>query len=344
MDISPPSSVKMPSHSHCCVPECSNKKNRCKWSLNLCDNGQFKKKRLCGVDGGCNGLSTVCKELSYHRLPSCTKLRSTWIHKIRRVNTPLTPNSYVCGIHFQGHRRQSVDDLPQFFAWSKQPKQRTTRRSLLADAQQSFTCSPEDVAAVAEAQGEECARESSLEEEVDIDPTIPEPMRDEASLLREQVKFLHDKYLEVCIDLVKEKENSASLQDALKASQECCQRLVNTNTSQRAFSFDNIRRKPNILKFYTGLDSSAIDFIVTVVGESATEACRHTTADTASFVRLDRRGRKRVLKPEDELLITLMKLRHDFPEEDLAMRFGVEQSTISRIFFLLAGDDGCVLR
>ena len=43
-------------------------------------------------------------------------------------------------------------------------------------------------------------------------------------------------------------------------------------------------------------------------------------------------GRPRSLCVEDELLLTLIKLRHDFPESDLGHRFGVTQSTVSRIF------------
>ena len=38
------------------------------------------------------------------------------------------------------------------------------------------------------------------------------------------------------------------------------------------------------------------------------------------------------LRSEDELLLTLCKLRHNFPQDDLAMRFCVNQSTVSRIF------------
>ena len=39
-----------------------------------------------------------------------------------------------------------------------------------------------------------------------------------------------------------------------------------------------------------------------------------------------------MLKPEDELLLTLCKLRHNFPQDDLAKRFGLHQSTVSHVF------------
>ena len=57
-----------------------------------------------------------------------------------------------------------------------------------------------------------------------------------------------------------------------------------------------------------------------------------TTHVPAGFLGQDRHGRPRTLCFEDELLLCLVNLRHDFPESDLAMRFGVDQSTGSRIF------------
>ena len=41
---------------------------------------------------------------------------------------------------------------------------------------------------------------------------------------------------------------------------------------------------------------------------------------------------QRRLSPDDELLLTLVKLRHDFPKSDLAVCFAVSQSTVSRAF------------
>ena len=40
----------------------------------------------------------------------------------------------------------------------------------------------------------------------------------------------------------------------------------------------------------------------------------------------------RSLSPDAERLMTLMKLRHNFPELDLAQRFSVSQATVSQIF------------
>ena len=85
------------------------------------------------------------------------------------------------------------------------------------------------------------------------------------------------------------------------------------------------------MKFYTGVDAKAFQFIIDLMG-AVWSACRHTIMDTTNFEGLCRCGRKRYLKPEDELLLTLCKAHHNFPEEDLGKRFRIDQSTVSRIF------------
>ena len=129
----------MPNHAHCVVPMCSNRKNACKWDLVASEDGQgYTKKHLCGAtnDVGCMGRAEICKGLSFHRLPADSQgsLRQEWIQRMRRVNTPLTPNSFVCGVHFAGKRRMSTADLPSVFLWSKPQKKRMTHVSLCAES------------------------------------------------------------------------------------------------------------------------------------------------------------------------------------------------------------------
>ena len=99
-----------------------------------------------------------------------------------------------------------------------------------------------------------------------------------------------------------------------------------------SLSYDRLKKTKSLLKFYTGLEVPSFDFLLDIVGESKTESCRHTVLVTDNCRDHDARGRRRALQPEDELLLTLCKLRHNFPEEDLGVRFGVDQSTVSRIF------------
>ena len=122
----------MPSHCHCVVPNCSNRKSGCKYGLFIGDDGCYEKRRLCGDPAerkGCGGSSPACKDLSFHRLPSDTDLRKQWLAAIPRTNTPLTSNSYVCGQHFLGGKRARPDNVPKVFVGKRAVRPRTTRTS-----------------------------------------------------------------------------------------------------------------------------------------------------------------------------------------------------------------------
>ena len=83
--------------------------------------------------------------------------------------------------------------------------------------------------------------------------------------------------------------------------------------------------------FYTGLNPDAFSLLCSELGNTCSDMA-FTTPVPAGFLGQDRRGRPRTLCFEDDLLLCLVNLRHDFPESDLAMRFGVDQSTVSRTF------------
>ena len=42
-------------------------------------------------------------------------LRKKWLARIPRENTPLTPNSYICGIHFPAGHPDAENDSPSIF-------------------------------------------------------------------------------------------------------------------------------------------------------------------------------------------------------------------------------------
>ena len=76
----------------------------------------------------------------------------------------------------------------------------------------------------------------------------------------------------------------------------------------------NLRSNDQKIRFYTGLPS----FIV--------------LETVFKFVSSQYHSNKFTLSSFEEFMVTLMKLRLSLFEQDLAFRFGVHQSTISRIF------------
>ena len=87
---------------------------------------------------GCQNRSSKaeCKELSWHLLPLSNKnLLAQWLVKLRRENTPVNKNSYVCSQHFEascfikpmgGQRiRLKPDSIPTKFIFTvEKPKRK----------------------------------------------------------------------------------------------------------------------------------------------------------------------------------------------------------------------------
>ena len=96
--------------------------------------------------------------------------------------------------------------------------------------------------------------------------------------------------------------------------------LMDENRELASFFFteENMKtsKKEKIL-FYTGLPNfETLKLVVDTVGTSS----------------LKQRGRPTFLGDFQEIVLTLMKLRLDLSEEDIAYRFQISQSTVSRIF------------
>ena len=348
----------MPSRASCAAAGCTNVKHACKWGLFLNGEGKYERKRLCGTDvrGGCKNTSEVCKAVSFHRLPASKQLRKEWDRKLGRKNLPWTSNTYVCSVHFDDEVLGAVRGnkrgrpwIPTKFIWSNPPaKLRETQTSVRAREphllderllQSSSVCHDESDKS---GSCEDGSRELSPESVIPVESSrgdglmLHQDYPDDLTarklrLLEEQVDFLQQQYLMARKDFVAAKSYATALEYDLAAALEENEQLKEAVAACK-LSYQRLKNLPRLMEFYTGLDPSSFTFLLSVVGDSKSEACRHTVLHTEKFDGHDGRGRKRILKPEDELLLTLCKLRHNFPEEDLGVRFGVHQTTVSRIF------------
>ena len=97
-----------------------------------------------------------------------------------------------------------------------------------------------------------------------------------------------------------------------------------TQTSELEYLFKECKIQPftetyfdseDKVRFYTGLPS--LDVVITVLG----------------FVEPHIKRKSKTLTPFQELIMVFMKLRLNVPQQDLAYRFDISQSTVSRIFF-----------
>ena len=289
----------MPCHRHCIVPECSNRKDSCKIGSVPGENGVFTKIRLCGststsaanVRQGCGGHSEECKSVSFHRLPADAGLQKQWLAAIPRTNTPTSKDAYVCGQHFVGGRRQGPDDVPSIFVGKKVPHRRESYASTLR--LERLTVKSES--------------DASFEEDAvvgAVPPVAPVLVKSiekglEEMELRDQVQLLKDR--------LKEAENAADhCKQALEAAE--------AKLKDHEFGVEYALKDERVFKFYTGISVRDFHDLRRIIGESAENMNYSRAADSDHEGRRSNLSAKK-LSLENELFLTLSKLRHDFPEK-----------------------------
>ena len=99
-----------------------------------------------------------------------------------------------------------------------------------------------------------------------------------------------------------------------------------------SFCLDDIAHSDKLVRFYTGLPS--LTYFEAVYGfvEDSVDSLVMWNGTRTSTAGTDSVPRPRSLSGRNELLLVLMKLRLDSPYEDLALRFGISVSTVSRLF------------
>ena len=309
----------MPSHANCVVPGCPNRKDKCKWGLFSSEHDVqgrkvYVKRRLCGsrLDKvGCRNTSSLCKAVSFHRLPKDAGtrgvLRRKWLAHIPRENTPVSANSYICGVHFPAGHPDDECDTPVKFVGKPVIVKRSSRASTKAPFYQAISTSEIDL------------------EVDDLGARAEDPSICSATILTKSIEDPHKK----------------QIQDQRKTIEDLEKRVVGLETllaESRAevdslkFSVHKLRAAPASFAFYTGLTVEAFDDILQLVGSAALSLTYGGVVDPEQP---KKRAGNRSLSIDAELLLTLMKRRHNFPELDLAQRLSISQSTVSQFFFYL---------
>ena len=97
---------------------------------------------------------------------------------------------------------------------------------------------------------------------------------------------------------------------------------------KQKFCLTNICSDDSKVAFYTGFPSqSSLQACYNFLGPAVSKLSHIPTAEETTR----KCGRPRSLLPEDEFFLILVRIRLGLMEQDLADRFGVSQSTVSRI-------------
>ena len=157
---------------------------------------------------------------------------------------------------------------------------------------------------------------------VDVDVAIESVLSDHFYTSRSADLLMHV--------VERQKQQIAQLEERL-ASMEMQLEICRKQLQACKLSYSRLKIDPVAFKFYTGLTVENFDNVRTLVG-TAPERMDYTGTKTGDHDGKNAQRTARKLSLEDELLLVLVKLRHNFPESDLSNRFTVSQPTISRIF------------
>ena len=204
---------------------------------------------------GCKSRSTKeeSKELSWHFLPSSNKeLLRTWLIKIKRTNTPVSKNSYLCSKHFEeecfikplgGQRiRLKPGSVPTKFVFTVQRKERkrpccrgeamdTIKRT--TSKKINFHVTTDDVAEDDQLESCQPLDRTQPDEDFSVDHHEPEESREDE--LEAKVSCLHDKISELEKLLQEERSNKKELEILC---------------TRRAFNIDSIKNTNKLMRFY----------------------------------------------------------------------------------------------
>ena len=271
----------------------------------------------------CNATSKKNKNLRFHRFPKKKRLKDHWIAKIRRDEGDyfaVTENTRVCSKHFceedytvskDGKGKKIVlkkGAVPTIFKWSSEKRSRSTFASKGKRKGEALGAPRK------KRQRKSCPH--CERKQVAIDR-----LQNDLEEKNAQLKELSERFE----DFKKEK-GKQEVAGALKEDKHVC------------FSAENFNNKNQLIRFYTGIVNWAVflqlfNFIVSRCKDmkywrsdvNADENHQHEPDQL-------RQGRPRSLSMLDEFFLTLVRLRHAFPEEHLAYLFKVSRSTVSRIF------------
>ena len=254
---------------------------------------------------GCSKRSERDKDVSFHLLPRHDKkLLKLWIHKIGRKDLRVSASTRVCSRHFVSSKNRKLrpDEYPTLNlpTLSTQVTQQRKRKS---PRKREFTLPTEE--------SDDCSGETeAVNESVSSVATSTDVHGEDIEALVKECELLRRKLVES--------------ESKLKSAQ---------------LRISSVEYDDKIIQFYIGFTSykllkACFDFLGPAVenlnywGQGKDVETNNDTLDGSDK---SSKGRHRTLCPIDEFFLVMIRLRLGLLEKDLAYRFGMSQSTVSRI-------------
>ena len=306
----------------CCVPECPKKVYRD-------ENGE---------------------KISFFKFPRGNPEKKRWLHAIRREegrHFRVTDFTKICSRHFRtGDLRKTLGGkcevkngvVPSVFPWirtSPRKRKEPTARNFNALSSRARNLNTSVVSA------EEPANELPASVS-DVESNSGSTTQDGET----QTEFTdHEVYLTNIIS-----NNDKKIQEMEQEIKELKRQLQymqrqNDDLNDRLFTLENLKSKDSSATFYSGFPNWETFMVVYTYldpGEKGENISYWRSTNPGVFSdyteekkadeSLTKKGRARSLRPQDEFLMVMCRLRQGFHEDHLAHLFNVSTSTVSRIF------------
>ena len=279
---------------------------------------------------------------SFHRFPSEKTRRQRWLEAFKLDESQLRPQSRVCSRHFPNgdSKKDPLVTLGKRFASPVKPKHpRTKRAKARYDAKQlaelkrsvspalsqsSRSITPSESVLSLDSQVK--AFTASVGEQLETDYYVHELPSDSgdgecdtgsasASLLKEP----SDDTAEVTV-------RTALLARIEVLEAENHSLRSNVASPQQHFRIEQIEHDDSLIRFYTGFPSYRVfaefyEFLGPVVNELNYWGTKGRSRKRRSSFKLD---------PKNQFFLTLIRLRLNLKVQDLAVRFGISKTSVSR--------------
>ncbi|CAN7939155.1 unnamed protein product [Ixodes hexagonus] len=311
---------------------------------------------------GCANTTLSAKHVSWHHFPKDNHLRNFWVKRINRKGTTgrfslwtPTSNSRICGAHFNETGRKKYEDkAPQFFPTRTLPK--------YVAACPKVTCAGKRHAL----QPQSLPLQACFLSDLDLGQTVTLPASQEPARLGcpltsggtpdtgDVIASDHQYSITGSIDQalhdrIRQVEELTSANEKLRKDNDCLQKenealrkkvahlqemydeaeeVIDATSPPQSFTLTAVQQDRKKLAFYTGFDSLERFLAFSKFVQTGYEVYKQSQAP---------QGRPLCLSMEDQLLLVLSRLRVGLLEQDLAFRFGVHISTVSRVWTFWIG-------
>ena len=268
-------------------------------------------KRFCCIPQ-CESNNRKNPELSFHKIPKNPELKKKWVRRLKRkgVREP-GPSHRVCSLHFVEGKKTYINNIPTVFATTSKPRKSPTVRITVDNLNNpQYSSSETSIAVRDDADTSTSAVISESNSTATVVETVVET-EDPINKLKEEIVILETDKLQ----LQKQHEEDT---EKLQLS---------------AFRLERFIGSDSDFRFYTGFPnySSFKAFY-----DYLSPACEHlmyhgsNTAPITSESQI-KCDKQRSMSPEQELFLVLTRLRLGLLLQDIAHRFNISPTSVSRI-------------